>query len=219
MLEEVVIPSRRNVDGEVYGFVKYSNVCDVCKLLKAVNSVCFENFKIVAKVARLDKAAAGEVEKGLEGVGGAVEVSKELVRVRDGVRRVVGEGKTKLVGGKKGMTEGEVAVLARKGRDSDKGAVKGVIENVVKVKEGEKGEKVVTAKPGKDVLIGAVTVQLRNRKLKGKEILSEKEGNGNGDFWHMKVTGKPSIQKLVRTYNSCEEDIWFYKRILARVER
>jgi len=37
MLEEVVVLTRRNVDGEVYGFVRYSNVRDVCKLLKAVN--------------------------------------------------------------------------------------------------------------------------------------------------------------------------------------
>jgi len=52
MLEEVVVPARRNVDGEVYGFVIYSNVRDVCKLLKVVNSVCFGNFNILAKVAR-----------------------------------------------------------------------------------------------------------------------------------------------------------------------
>lgn len=61
ILEEVVIPSRRNVNREVYGFVRFSNVRDVSKLLKVVNSVCYGNFKIVAKVARFDKATVKEV--------------------------------------------------------------------------------------------------------------------------------------------------------------
>jgi len=44
LLEEVVVPSRRNVYEENYGFVRYSKVRDVGKLLKAVNVVCFGNF-------------------------------------------------------------------------------------------------------------------------------------------------------------------------------
>jgi len=76
MLEEVVIPSRCHVNGEHYGFVRYSNVHDVCKLLKAVNFVCFGNFQIKAKVARFNKAAAKEVEKVLERGGGIIEGKK-----------------------------------------------------------------------------------------------------------------------------------------------
>ena len=44
ILEEVVVPSKRNVYGEVYGFVTFSKVRDVGKLLKAVNAVWFGNF-------------------------------------------------------------------------------------------------------------------------------------------------------------------------------
>ena len=92
MLEEVVVPARRNVEGEVYGFVRYSNVHDVCKLLKVVNSISFGNFNIVAKVARFDKAAAREIEKGRVGEGGAVEVTKEMVIVGEGDIKSVGKG-------------------------------------------------------------------------------------------------------------------------------
>lgn len=35
ILEQVVVPSRRNVNGEMYGFVRFSKVRDVGKLLKA----------------------------------------------------------------------------------------------------------------------------------------------------------------------------------------
>jgi len=70
MLEEVVVPKQCNVNGEHYGFVCYSNVCDVCKLLKVVNAVCFGNFQIKAKVAKFDKVAVAEVERAVEGVGG-----------------------------------------------------------------------------------------------------------------------------------------------------
>jgi len=44
MLEDVVVPSKENVYGELYGFVRFSNIRDVSKLLKAVNAVCFGNF-------------------------------------------------------------------------------------------------------------------------------------------------------------------------------
>jgi len=91
MLEEVVVPSRRNVDEELYRFVRYSNVRDVSKLLKAVNSVCFGNFRVKAKVARFDRMAVKEVEKGIEGVVG---VKEREARVKDGGvgMKVVGEG-------------------------------------------------------------------------------------------------------------------------------
>lgn len=82
MLEEVVVPNRCNVHGEHYGFVRYSNVRDVCKLLKVVNAVCFGNFKIKAKVANFDKVAARMVEKGLEGIGGANEERQGRVSAR-----------------------------------------------------------------------------------------------------------------------------------------
>ncbi|AES78899.1 hypothetical protein MTR_7g050780 [Medicago truncatula] len=60
ILEEVVVPSRRNLYGEMYGFVRFSKVRDVGKLLHAVNAVCFGSFRIRVRVARFDRS--GEFE-------------------------------------------------------------------------------------------------------------------------------------------------------------
>jgi len=96
MLEEVVVPNRCNVYGERYGFVRYSNVRDVGKLLKAVNAVCFGNFHIKAKVANFDKAATRMVENELNGSRGVGEV-----RVGDPLEKSVED----LGGGKEGKTQ------------------------------------------------------------------------------------------------------------------
>ena len=49
--------------------MRYSNVRDISKLLKAVNSVCFGNVRVKAMVARLDKAAVKDEEMVSEEVG------------------------------------------------------------------------------------------------------------------------------------------------------
>lgn len=69
MLEDVVVPSKRNVYGKLYGFVRYSNVKDVSKLLKAVNAVCFGNFGVIAKLARFDRSADKVLVRDGEGEG------------------------------------------------------------------------------------------------------------------------------------------------------
>ncbi|MCI41314.1 RNA recognition motif, partial [Trifolium medium] len=55
ILEDVYVPSKLNVHGEAYGFVKYSNVKDVNKLTKALNAVGFGNYRIHARVSRFDR--------------------------------------------------------------------------------------------------------------------------------------------------------------------
>jgi hypothetical protein len=83
MLEEVVVPRKRNVYGEVYGFVRYSNVKDVTKLLKAVNAVCFGSFRVNAKVPRFDRTAVQLLER--------EEVFKEDTDDRKGKKGIVEE--------------------------------------------------------------------------------------------------------------------------------
>jgi hypothetical protein len=71
ILEDVVVPSKRNVNGEIYGFVRFSKVKDVDKLLKVVNDVCFKIFRVMAKVVRFDRSAAivGKKTGVVDGVG------------------------------------------------------------------------------------------------------------------------------------------------------
>jgi hypothetical protein len=41
ILEDVYVPKKRNMHGQPYGFVKFSNVRDIAKLEKALNAVSF----------------------------------------------------------------------------------------------------------------------------------------------------------------------------------
>ncbi|PNX72734.1 putative sulfate transporter, partial [Trifolium pratense] len=55
MLEDVFVPKKRNRRGQPFGFVKFSNVKDVNKLLSALNKVQFGNFCVRARVASFDR--------------------------------------------------------------------------------------------------------------------------------------------------------------------
>jgi len=68
--------------------VRYSNVRDISKLLKAVNSVCFGNVRVKAKVARFDKVAVKEVEMVSEEVGKGKGVMGQRRRVEAVGRRL-----------------------------------------------------------------------------------------------------------------------------------
>jgi len=131
MLEEVVVPSKRNANGEVYGFVRFANVCNVSKLLKAVNDVCFGQFHVRAKVARFDRSVVKVSVRDSEGVADEVEGKKgvgeggkkmSLVEGDKRVSRVVGKGKLEVAAvdeGRKKAEEvrvGEVRVRLDKGK-------------------------------------------------------------------------------------------------------
>ncbi|MCI35727.1 ATP synthase alpha/beta family beta-barrel domain protein, partial [Trifolium medium] len=66
IMENVFVAPKHNVNGHRYGFVRYSKVRDVTKLMYAVNNVSFGNYRIYAKVARFDRAYG----KGEEAEGG-----------------------------------------------------------------------------------------------------------------------------------------------------
>jgi len=74
ILEDVVVPSKRNIHGKIYGFVRFSKVRDLGKLLKAVNAVWFGNFRVNARVAQFDRlaTAVGQGDEKGEGVRGGL---------------------------------------------------------------------------------------------------------------------------------------------------
>jgi len=69
IMEDIYLAKKRNVNGVVFGFVRYSNVKDLDKLLKAVNNIWFGDFKVVAKVSAYDRYGhkRGEVRESGEG--------------------------------------------------------------------------------------------------------------------------------------------------------
>ena len=55
ILEDVYLAKKRNVNGGVFGFVRFGKVLNVEKLLKALNNVWFGDCRVVAKVASFDR--------------------------------------------------------------------------------------------------------------------------------------------------------------------
>jgi len=55
ILEDVYLARKRNVNGRLFGFVRFCKVRDVDKLLKALNNVWFGDCRVVAKVASFDR--------------------------------------------------------------------------------------------------------------------------------------------------------------------
>ncbi|GAU51172.1 hypothetical protein TSUD_412070 [Trifolium subterraneum] len=55
IMENVYVPRKYNVQGKRYGFVRYSNVRDVTKLLNAINEISFGQYRLWANVASFDK--------------------------------------------------------------------------------------------------------------------------------------------------------------------
>ena len=90
ILEDVYLAKKRNVNGGVFGFVRYGNVKDFDKLLKALNNVWFGDWRVVAKVASFDRL--GNKNHG-EGVKGESDNKKVLDVGGEGVKNHVRRGK------------------------------------------------------------------------------------------------------------------------------
>jgi len=101
MLEEVVVPSKRNVFPELYRFVWFSNVNDVGKVLKVVNDVCSSHFRVKATVAHFDCNVVNKGEREREGEGVGDEGRSDVGRKWNKGEVVIGRG------GKKNTGEGE----------------------------------------------------------------------------------------------------------------
>jgi len=71
ILEDVYLAKKQNVNGGVFGFVRYGRVMNVEKLLKALNNVWFGDWRVVAKVASFDRFGNQK-----HGVGAKVEGDK-----------------------------------------------------------------------------------------------------------------------------------------------
>ena len=76
IMEDVYLAKKRNVNGGVFGFVRYGKVMNVEKLLKALNNVWFGDCRVVAKVASFDRFGNKK-----QGVGAKVEGEKNKVGI------------------------------------------------------------------------------------------------------------------------------------------
>lgn len=133
MLEEVFVANNRNRFGQVFGFVRYAKVRDVDKLLKALNNVCFGQYRVNAVLARFDRKVVREGE----GVGGKKEVVEGRgAKVREREREKEPEGEKIMEGF---MGSGEEG--SKKAGGSEEGEAEGVRVGSVLVRVEGGGKK------------------------------------------------------------------------------
>jgi hypothetical protein len=175
LLEEVVVPSRRNADGEYYGFVRYSKVRDVGKLLKAVNAVCVGNFYVRVRVARFDRSLVEEGKVARENDGNS-ELGKSSGDLGGGVlKQKVGEGGSIVNAGVGGVGKKQLHEV---------GNIVSVGQVGVPVKEG-----LVKGGRGKGVKVADVV----NKKVDVERVTGEVEV-------HARVRNQMIVRELVWTY-------------------
>jgi len=132
IIEDVYLARKRNVNGAKFGFVRFSKVKDIDKLLKAVNNVRFGDCKVVAKVSSFDRfgnkreAVREKEDGGNRNEGDTINVEKEEITLEGEKSKLVGleivEGDTGNINLNKGVnvadvrkvTEDMPAVLMRK---------------------------------------------------------------------------------------------------------
>ena len=98
IMEDVYLARKRNVNGANFGFVRYSKVKDVDKLLKAVNNVWFGDYKVVVKVSSYDRYGNKREEEGRKAMG---------VKTNEGEKNIVVLKERKHDVGGENITEGE----------------------------------------------------------------------------------------------------------------
>ncbi|KAK2351443.1 heterogeneous nuclear ribonucleoprotein A0 [Trifolium repens] len=84
MLEDIYVARKRNKQGQPYGFVRFFNVRDITKLAKALNAVCFGDFRVRARVATFDRNNALADETNVNGMeAGMLGDAKAMDKPKD----------------------------------------------------------------------------------------------------------------------------------------
>ena len=139
IMEDIYLARKRNVNGGVFGFVRYCKVRDVDKLLRALNNVWFGDCKVVAKVASFDRYGN---KKGASRAGGEGGKVFEGEKIKEGEKRKdVGESSLEGEKRKDERFGGGVELDVKKGGEIVYGVNKGL--EVATTGEG----KVVVAVP------------------------------------------------------------------------
>jgi hypothetical protein len=128
-LVDVFLARRRNARGRRFGFVRFSKVRDKEKMVRALNQVWFDTFKVCANIAAFNRSTEKQKDGGVR-----VETSEKVTEKGKGV--VVGEGNKE--GNNEGMRMKEtfVAVVENGRRLVTKG-VNNIVTDVEKPLENK----------------------------------------------------------------------------------
>ncbi|GAU49411.1 hypothetical protein TSUD_407260 [Trifolium subterraneum] len=193
MLEDVHVPRKRNALGAPYGFVRFSNVRDVSKLLKVVNAVYFGHFRVNAKVANFDHNEAKEGRRGIK--EGEERTERKALTLRSG-------NETDRKGGGEGNERAGLITKERNGTEV----------NTLQMGAGLEEE----------VRVGEVVVRLGERKTNGTRAGAPVEdviqNPGLMALRHVEQEAS-GTSVYVRKYSSTMDDlIWAQNGLIATVK-
>ena len=191
MLEEVFVPNKLNMYGEAYGFVRFSNVRDVDKLLRAVNNVYFGHMRVKASLARFHKT--NPITKVVEAAGKDLSASEIVGRVGNmTMMRDDGAKGVQTVRAQSGV-EKEVMVM--------KENVGPILENVTML-----DKRADVACKGLAAEEEGTRTQVTVGEGSGKQQLPQSD------------TANQQLKRLVRKYRSLDRDLnWARKGLIGTV--
>jgi len=216
ILTDITIARKRNARGQIYGFVRFSNVKNASKLSNTLNNVWFGYLRVWAREARFDRFAVNDnkpltvsknVKRKNDGEGG----KKEVERVKGEGEKIVrkGEGEEKMGGGRRGEGEkmlriGQVEV---KVSEEDEVRKKGV-HVLSPVLKGRKGRPKVT--PREKVVV----LNIDEDGLVSRSVEKEREGDKPAPRVQLVQVGEG--KNIV--YHSRQEDMhWAGSGVVATV--
>jgi len=200
IMEDVYLARKRNVNGGVFGFVRYCKVRDVDKLLRALNNVWFGDCKVVAKVASFDRYGN---KKGASRAGGEGGKVFEGEKIKEGEKRKdVGESSLEGEKRKDERFGGGVELDVKKGGEIVYGVNKGL--EVATTGEG----KVVVAVPNH------VGGKASGGEVHGKQVFVPKYTSNVKDVaWATKGLVVSVLMEM--RYRCCKDG--FLMRVLRRL--
>jgi len=218
MLTDVYVARYKNMCGQEFGFVRYVNVRNKIKLLKALNNVWLGQNQIVASEARYDRFAHNDLDFAVRGGDVSkgerqdVMVGKQVVRAKgEGVKNVrfeqdvvktLGDGVNTLA-----MAEEEKPVIDRGGRfkwSRAEGGVRGRREDQV-VLRGEKNDQKDGGNNGKG---GSAEESKEGVAPITRMEMSSVEFKQQGNL----------VSKFIPSYKSCEADLkWAKSGMVATI--
>jgi len=190
IMDNLFLPRKTNKHGHIYGFVRFANVRDAEKLLKALNNITFGQFCVWAKFARFDRKPLEQVEpRGSEGVRGVSVVRKKEELKKD--------------------CEGDKSEHGVKNKEDG-----GDIEHV---RKDERLGKVKVREEGGQG--GGVGVRPRDKGLKGvQQHVVQKSFVANVQGSKAETNNNVTGCKLVRSYKSKADDLlWARKGVIATI--
>ncbi|XP_045831171.1 uncharacterized protein LOC123922499 [Trifolium pratense] len=196
MLEDVYVAKKRNIFGQPYGFVKFSNVRNITKMTSALNAVWFGHFRVRASVAKFERNDDG--------------ARRRPNKQKDGLNKGVDVGVSN-----DGKHNSMTPVVPTYREESTKDPGKKTHHNGVNVPSVVKDG----SEPTEGVRVGDIVVKLGVQKEKLSHKQSQKEeGEINSKGLEQSADFAKNCRVFMRSYQTKSDDVkWARNCVVATV--